>query len=409
MPFDNQELSEEQAMQKALQEAEKGYGFVSPDPPVGCVVLSRKRRFLASGHYAHYGARHAEISALKKIKDKSLLKGAQLFVTLEPCAHFGKNPPCADALLQYPLGRVVYGMKDPNPLTQGKGIEKLQSAGMRVEKTRFLQEPVQRLYEAFALNKKKAQAFFALKTASSLDGVSALAYGESPWITGEQTREFTAQLRAFYDAVLIGAGTFLQDKPRLNSRPKGQRAPPANKVCILDPEGKTLELIARSPLAKVRPMENIFVITRQRPKKDFPFKILCAPALAFDFKKKPPIGPAQKKGFEVLPSAPPGLSYAGSLKPSFCFDLKALSEILYKEGVGSVLAEGGAETFSRCVEQGAAERLYWLINPCLFGGLQGRYWTEALKLPSRANKRISLSSTEVLQFGEDVLLTGVLA
>ena len=395
-------------MQTALRSAEKGFGLVSPDPPVGCVVLSRQGRFLTSGHYACFGAPHAEMAALRKIKDRSLLKGAQLFVTLEPCAHFGKNPPCADALLKQPLSAVIYGKEDPNPLTQGRGIKKLKAGGMAVKKTSFLQKPLQRLYEAFALNQKKALTFFALKTASSLDGLSGLSQGESQWITGQGAGEFTARLRAFYDAVLIGVGTFFQDKPRLNSRPVAGGAPPPNKVCILDPEGASLDLITRSPIAKVRPMENIFVITKRQPEKKFPFKVLTASTVSALVKNENS-GPVKKqaKSFSPPPAKKAGPTNSTKQNPNTDFDLKALSQRLYKQGIRSALVEGGAVTFSRFIAQGAGNRLYWLINPCLLGGAKGRYWTEELPLSS-LKQRIRLRSTEILNLGEDILITGAL-
>ena len=371
--FLNKKLSEQEAMELAIKEAEKGQGFVSPNPPVGCVILNKDNLFLSRGFYSHYGSIHAEISALNKIQDKTILKGAHLFVTLEPCSHFGQNPPCVDRLLKYPLASVTYGREDPNPKSKAQSLKKLKQKGIIVKKSPFLQNPIRRLYEAFSLNMEENQAFFALKTASSLDGIFALNQGESQWITGEKSRDFAFYLRAGFDAVLIGVRTFLEDNPKLNCRKKGLEKA-INKVCILDPSGRSLKLISKSNLARVRPIEDIFVITRQPIKqKSYPFKLL----------------PAQFN---------PGTSQ---------FDLKNLSFQLYQEKIGSILIEGGGKTFSHFLQQNAAQRIYHFINPCLLGGLKGRYWTENLSIQSLKDKK-KLKFKEILFFGEDLLITGTL-
>ncbi len=369
----NKQLSDKEAMRLAIEEAEKGQGFVSPNPPVGCVIVNKDKRFLSSGFYARYGGIHAEISALNKIQDKKQLAGAHLFVTLEPCAHVGQNPPCAGRLLKYPLASVIYGREDPNPKTKSQGLKQLRQKGIYVKKSPFWRESIQRLYEAFAFNMEKNRAFFALKSASSLDGVSALSHGESQWITGEEARGHASYLRACFSAVLIGVNAFLEDNPRLNCRKKGFE-PLVNKVCILDPLGRSLDLISQSNLAKVRPAENIFVIT-DKPinKKKHPFKAFSIPFLPDKFQ----------------------------------FDLKSLSLQLYKEKIASVLVEGGAKTFSGFLEQKAAQRLYHFINPCLLGGARGKYWTEDLSVRS-LNERQKIKSKEILCFGEDIFITGAL-
>lgn len=372
--FSNKKFSEREAMELAIKEAEKGQGFVSPNPPVGCVILNKDNKFLSSGFYSHYGAVHAEVSALNKIKDKKVLKGAQLFVTLEPCSHFGQNPPCVDRLLKWPFASVTYGMEDPNPKVKGQGLKKLQKRGIKVKPSSCLQNSLRRLCEAFSLNMEEKRTFCALKVASSLDGVCALSHGESQWITGDESRNYTSRLRACFDAVLIGVNTFLEDNPSLNCRKKGFEKT-SNKVCILDPSGRSLKLISKSKLTSVRPVEDIFVITHQTVnKKNYPFKILVTPFL------KP---------------------YKNE------FDLKRLSFQLYEEKLCSILVEGGARTFSSFLEQNAVQRLYHFINPCLLGGLKGRYWTENLSISS-LNFKKQLKSKEILFLGEDFFITGTL-
>ena len=355
-------------MALAIETAQKGLGFASPNPPVGCVILNKDREFLSSGFYSHYGAIHAEIMALNKIKDKKLLEKAHLFVTLEPCFHFGQNPPCVDRLIQYPWASLTYGLEDPNPKTNKKSIKKLKLQNFKVKKTTFFRKELQRLYESFSLNMREQRAFFALKTASSLDGVSAFSHGESQWISSRESRRLAHELRAGFSAVLIGCNTFLQDNPRLNCRLKTKNI--TNKVIILDPSGQSFSLIEQSNLARVRPMKNIYVASQTQPKF--------------------------KPAFQLIPLS------------SYPFDLKNLSRILYNKAIPSVLVEGGCETLSQFLEQKQVQRLYCFISPCLLGGQKGRYWTESLNIRGLSSKK-RLKSVEILKLTEDFLLTGLVS
>ena len=367
-------MSEKEAIELALKEAEKGQGFVLPNPPVGCVILDKKRSFLSSGFYSRYGGIHAEISALNKIKNKKLLRSAHVFVTLEPCAHFGQNPPCVESLLKYPLASVTYGREDPNPKTKGKGLKRLKQKGIKVKKTAFFQKAIHRLYESFTLNMKQNRAFFALKVASSLDGIIALNHGESQWITSKTSKASVFDLRACFDAVLIGVGTFLEDNPRLNIRKKGFEKY-SNKVCIFDPKGRSLELISRSCLAKVRPFQKIYVITdTSTSKKNWPFQVIHA---------------------DLLPD-------------KSAFDLRKLSEQLYcEENIVSLLIEGGAQVFSSFLKQDQVHRFYQFISLCVIGAKHGKSWTESFPLSFLRDKK-HLKSVEILSCREDIFITGIL-
>jgi len=357
-------LTDKEAIALAIKEAKKGLGFVSPNPPVGCVILNKNREFLSSGFYSQYGAVHAEVMAINKLKNKALLEGAYLFVTLEPCVHWGQNPPCVKTLVKYPWKSIIYGLEDPNPKVSKKGIKHLKEQGFSVKKNRFFQIELKRLYEAFTLNMEQKRAFFALKTAGSLDGVAGLSHGESQWISTVSSRELSQDLRLSFDAILIGLGTFLQDNPRLNVRKK--KIP--NKVILLDPEGQSLDLIAQSRLAKVRPLKSIYVVSSKR-----------------------------KKNIKV--------SYIPTTKE---IDLKKLSLQLYKNKITSVLVEGGMKTFSEFLKQKASSRVYQFINPSFIGGYQGRYWTEKLQT-KRLKDRIKLSSIEILKTEPDLFITGFLS
>jgi len=350
----------------AIEQAYKGRGFVSPDPLVGAVILDKNRELLSTGFYSAYGAPHAEVQALNKIQNKAFLDQAHLYVTLEPCVHYGKNPPCVKSLAKYPWKSITYGLEDPNPKVSKKGIKQLKDKGFVVKKTQFFSLQLKRLYEAFNWNMKKQRAFFALKIAGSLDGVAGYSHGESQWITEPISRSLNQDLRLSFDAVLIGLETFLQDNPRLNVRKRNLK----NKVILLDPEGCSLDLIPKSRLAEVRPLKNIYVVSRHR-KKSLPVSYVSMP-------------PNEKK------------------------DLKALSYELYKAKISSVLVEGGTKTFATFLEQRAGSRLYQFINPSFLGGCKGRYWTETLKT-SQLKERIKLELLEVLKTQPDLFITGLLS
>ena len=201
-----------------------------------------------------------------------------------------------------------------------------------------------------------------------MDGVSAFSHGESQWITSQQSRDLAHELRASFSAVLIGVNTFLQDNPKLNCRIKTKKKI-TNKVVILDPEAQSFSLIKKSNLARVRPMRDIYVVSRKKPKTKYPFQLLHC--------------------------------------KDYPFNLKDLSKTLYNKNISSVLVEGGGESLSQFLEQKLAKRLYCFISPCLLGGKKGRYWTENLNI-SGLNYKKHLKSVEILYLNEDFFVTGLI-
>jgi diaminohydroxyphosphoribosylaminopyrimidine deaminase/5-amino-6-(5-phosphoribosylamino)uracil reductase len=249
-----------QAMQLAIDEAAKGLPFVSPNPAVGCVVLDADGGFLSSGYHQKYGEAHAEVNAVKGLSETDLQQ-AQVYVTLEPCAHQGKTPSCARMLAKHPLQRVVYGLRDPNPLVSGKGAQILREAG--IDCMLFhecagpgLEAELEEVCEAFLWNQRHNRLFVSLKVAASLDGKIALASGESKWITGAASREFAHWLRASHDATLIGVGTLLRDDPALDIRhPEIQKT---NQVVVLDSQAQGLRRSDELKMIKTHRPENLF-------------------------------------------------------------------------------------------------------------------------------------------------------
>ena len=361
-------LSPEEASKLAVLEARRGFGRVSPNPPVGCVVLDKNQRLLAAGFHRAFGQNHAEADALQKIKDKRLLKDASLYVTLEPCAGQGKTPSCANLLIQYPFKTVFYGQKDPHPETDGKGLDKLRANKIQTSAFSFYQKDIQRLYEPFVFTLKNQKTFVSLKIACSLDGMAAFQSGESQWITGPEARKQVAVLRAFHDAVLIGKGAFLQDNPRLNARlPLFQSV--INKAIVLDPSGDCAGRIPGSRLASVRKMQDIILIVRKgRRLGKAPFQVMEIPFL----------------------------------KSGKSFDLSKLTERLYRElNICSLLAEGGPKVFSAFAEQNCFQRLYQFTGPVIMGGKRGRSWADDL-LARKITP--SLCDMECRMTGDSVLI-----
>jgi diaminohydroxyphosphoribosylaminopyrimidine deaminase/5-amino-6-(5-phosphoribosylamino)uracil reductase len=196
-----------------IELAKKGLMTVAPNPPVGCLIL-KNGCIIGSGYHEKAGEGHAEINALSSVSETP--EGATVYVSLEPCAHQGKTPPCVSALIDARVRRVVVGHLDPNPLVSGKGVALLRDAGIEVE-TENMPEAL-RLIESFQTRMTKKRPFVRIKTASSLDGAISMASGESKWITGEEARSDVQYWRARSDAIISGVGSVLHDNPRLTLR-----------------------------------------------------------------------------------------------------------------------------------------------------------------------------------------------
>jgi diaminohydroxyphosphoribosylaminopyrimidine deaminase/5-amino-6-(5-phosphoribosylamino)uracil reductase len=201
-------------MARALRLAERGLYATTPNPRVGCVIV-RNGEIVGEGYHERAGEPHAEPRALQRAGEHA--RGATVYVTLEPCSHHGRTPPCADALLEAGVGRVVAAMRDPNPLVAGQGLQRLRAAGVAVE-TGLCEEQARELNVGFVARMTRQRPWLRVKTAASLDGRTALANGQSQWITGEAARRDGHRWRARSCAVMVGIGTLLADNPRLTVR-----------------------------------------------------------------------------------------------------------------------------------------------------------------------------------------------
>ncbi len=323
-------MPHEEFMHAALELAGKGLGRTSPNPAVGSVIV-RGKRIISSGYHRRAGSPHAEIEALSGAGN---LRGATLYVTLEPCCHFGRTPPCTDSIINSKIKKVVVGTLDPNPLVSGKGVAALRRAGIHVT-TGVLADECARLNEAYNVYIRRKTPFLTLKLAMSLDGRIATKTGKSKWITGEGARKEVHRLRAMNDAVMVGSGTLLEDDPELSVRlVKGRdparvildsslSTPTSSKVYKGVKEGRARLIIFTGPRAPAKKMAK-----------------------------------AASLGAEVVrvPISREGLS------------LKAVMKELGKREMTSVLVEGGGILAASLIKAGLVDKYIFFYGPILIGG-----------------------------------------
>ncbi len=324
-------------MHLALEEARKGLGYTSPNPPVGAVIV-KEDTVSGSGWHKKAGEAHAEVNALRDAAKKgNSAEGATLYVTLEPCCHFGKTPPCTEAIIQAGIARVVVGSIDKNKLVAGKGVQALRNAGITVE-CEILKKECDELLRFFNCFITKERPYFIHKGACSLDGKTATSAGESQWITSKESREAGHRLRNSVDAILTGAGTLLADNPRLTTRLPGQQCHNPLRL-ILNPSLKLPEkgcqLLSVSPQS-----ETLFFYDKKRT----------------DLKNKQQIEGAGCRT-HALQTGEDGV-----------FDLGELCSLLHKKGVCSVLLEGGAETIAHFYKAKLVDEVHLFLAPMLLGG-----------------------------------------
>lgn len=220
-------------MDRAIELSEQGIGHASPNPAVGCVLV-RHRQIIAEGFTRAYGGWHAERSALEGHVD---VRGATAYVTLEPCSHHGKQPPCIDALFAAGVSRCVIGLVDPNPLVSGQGIKKLRDSGMAIE-LGIHEEHIKAMLAPFRHWITKSEPFVAIKMALSANGLMANDEHHSKWITGPEARIHAHRLRQYYDAIVVGSGTVLADFPTLTMRDWKAKEPRHPLRIVVDPRGQ---------------------------------------------------------------------------------------------------------------------------------------------------------------------------
>lgn len=355
-------------MNLAIKEALKGLGFTSPNPIVGAILVDPlTKEVISKGYHRGYGLPHAEIEAIEKAGEKA--KGAVLYVTLEPCNHFGKTPPCTKRILEVGIKKVVCGIRDPNPVAGG-GLEFLASNNIEV-KVGVLEDKVKEITRFFLSRVLRKRPWVIAKIASSLDGKIAVSTGDSKWITDLKARKFAHKLRKICDAILVGKNTIIKDDPELTCRLVKGRNPirmVLDTNLSLDPNNyKVFE---------VGPDKKTIIICGEKASKE----------KELEFKKK---------GVEVwrLP-----------LKENK-IDLNALMKKCFAFGINSILVEGGGKTHGTLVEEKLVDEFFYVIGPVIIGDRYGVPAIESKPIKS-LKEALYLQNLKVRKIGNCFLFHG---
>lgn len=354
---------DQQWMSRALKLAKRGAGWVSPNPMVGCVIV-KDGEVIAEGWHARFGGPHAEAAALAIAGDRA--KGATLYVNLEPCSHFGKTPPCADAIIRHQLARVVVAMEDPNPKVAGQGIQRIREAGIDVE-VGLMEKEARVLNRSFLHFIIHHTPYCIMKTAVTMDGKTGTATGDSQWITGEEARKEVHQMRHELDAVLVGTGTALADNPRLTARLEGEVSQPIRVV--LDRKGEI--------------PQTHHILT------DGAAKTIWT------------VGTAANENLVV----PPFVERLVVKEVDGHLDLQDLFKKLGQQGIASVLLESGGGLNAAMLEAGLVQEVVLFIGPKIVGGERAKTSVEGAGISVLADA-ISLDFEEIRQIGHDLMIRG---
>lgn len=354
-------------MRRALELAELGRGKVHPNPLVGAVLV-QKNRVIGEGFHERFGEGHAEVDAI--FNSAVNPKGATLYCNLEPCAHFGKTPPCTDLILASKIRRVVIGMKDPNPLVSGRGIRQLRKAGIEVV-LGVCQKEAEELNRDFSHWITKKTPYVIVKAAQSLDGKIATATGDSKWITEKESRAFSHELRASCDAILVGVNTILKDNPRLDARLSSIKKIPLK--IVMDSFLKT-PLSARIFMGRSR--NKVMIVTTPRASTKRLAKLECRAEVL--------VVPEKKRGF---------------------VDWKSLLRVLGERGIVSILVEGGGAVIGSAIREKVVNEIYVFVAPKIIGGSQSisSVGGDGIRFLKQATH---IKNLEIERLGRDILVRG---
>lgn len=349
-------------MHLAIELAKKGCGWVNPNPMVGAVVV-KNGKIIGQGYHERYGEPHAERNALASCKTPAA--GATLYVTLEPCCHHGKTPPCTEAIIKSGISHVVIGSSDPNPLASGQGIAILRSHGIEVTEL-VAKDECGKLNESFFHYIQNRTPYVVMKYAMTMDGKTATRSGKSQWITGEAARRRVHEDRHRYSAIMVGVGTVIADDPMLTCRLEKGRNP---RRIICDTRLRTplqAKIVNTSDMASTIIATAVSDTGRHRPYLDAGCEIMVIP---------------QKEGH---------------------IDLNSLMQRLGEKQIDSLLLEGGGTLNWSALQSGIVNKVQAYLAPKLFGG-GGNSPVEGLGVDSPEGAFL-LRSPVITQIGEDVLL-----
>ena len=353
-------------MRRAIELAERGVGFTNPNPMVGAVIV-KGGKVIGEGWHERCGEWHAERNAFKNCKVSA--EGATMYVTLEPCCHYGKTPPCTEAIIEHGIARVVIGMEDPNPLVAGKGIAFLREAGIEVV-CGIEEEALREQNRVFLKYISTRLPWVALKAAMTLDGKIATRTGDSKWITGAEARAYVHELRHRFMAILVGIGTAVADDPLLNCRIEGRGVRQPIRVVVDSNARLSLESQLVQTAEEYR---TIVAYTRFAPEER--------------------VKALREAGVEMLLCE----------EKEGLVDVRNLLELLGQFGIDSILLEGGGSLNYTFLAEGLADELYAFIAPKIVGGMNAKTPVEGLGVEKMADA-ITLELKNVLNIGDDVLL-----
>ena len=357
-------MKKEDYMKAALNEAVKGLGFTNPNPMVGAVIV-KDGRIISRGYHRRYGELHAERNAINNCKDN--LNGSEIYVTLEPCCHYGKTPPCTEAIIQSGIKKVFIGSEDPNPLVAGKGAETLRKHGIYVE-SGILKKECDRINDVFFHYITYKTPFVVMKYAMTADGKIACYNGESKWITGERARENVQKSRLRYSAVMVGAGTVIADDPMLTCRLENGRNP-IRIIC-----DSRLRIPADCNIVKTADKVRTIIACLETAKNAEIY---------------------QKYGVEILRTG----------ERDGRVDLKELVVRLGEMKIDSILLEGGGRLAEGALKAGIVDKVQFYIAPMLIGGESAKTPVEGRGIAALSEAwHISNWKAEVI--GDDIKITG---
>lgn len=360
-------IEDHKYMRRAIELAAKGGGWTNPNPNVGAVIV-KDGRIIGEGYHKRCGELHAERNAFASLKEDAT--GATIYVTLEPCCHYGKTPPCTEAIIENKIARVVIGSRDPNPLVSGKGASLLRDKGIVVDED-FMREECDKLNSIFFHHITTGKPYVAMKYAMTLDGKIATRTGASKWITGDKARNHVHKMRSRYAAILAGIGTVMADDPMLNVR--------------LDEDG------AHQPVrvvvdTRLRISEDSSLVKTSR---EYETIVACGQGQA---------GTDKKKALELA-----GVQVVELPMADDHVDLVKLMEYLAERKLDSVYIEGGGQVHEAALKAGIVNHVYAYVAPKLFGGRDAKTPVEGWGV-SVPDECTSLKLTETTMLGEDILL-----
>lgn len=360
----------EEYMRRALELARKGEGHTSPNPMVGCVVV-KDGRIISEGYHEKYGEFHAERNALTSCTEDTA--GADLYVTLEPCCHQGKTPPCTDIIIEKKIARVFVGSMDSNPLVAGKGVQILRDHGIYVE-TGILDAECRKLNEVFYHYIATKTPFVVMKYAMTLDGKIACATGDSKWVTGEIARTQVHRMRGRYRGIMVGIGTVLADDPMLNCRVEGG-VDPVRIIC-----DSNLRIPTESQIVKTA--------------SDIETIVACSQEALESERKQEKIRRLKEAGIQII-----GTEGAHGV------NLVELMKKLGGQNIDSILLEGGGTLNASALEDGIVNKVYAYIAGKLIGGMDARSPVEGMGIDRMADA-ITLQNVEIEKLGDDFCIVG---